>query len=97
MDFGFISTYVFGICLDLSAPLVLVIFDNPSIRKRVSCKSESIKFSTFSAFVWTSFQVRFSSDFVRILKQFWAPFGTIFEKKTFLEIVSKKGDPLGEN
>ena len=48
MDFGFISTPFFDICLYLSAPLVLVIFGNHSIRKRVSCKSEGIKFSTFS-------------------------------------------------
>ena len=49
MDFGFILLLFFGICLYLSASLVLVIFGNISIRKGVSCKSEGIKFSTFSA------------------------------------------------
>ena len=63
MDFGFIPAQFFDIFLYLSAPLVLVIFDNPSIRKRVSCKSKGIKFSTFSAFfvdfVSSSFFIRF--------------------------------------
>ena len=50
MDVGlkFISTPFFDICLYLSAPLVLVIFGNLSIRKRVSYKSKGIKFSIFS-------------------------------------------------
>ena len=48
MDFGFFSTPFFCIVLDLSAPLVLVFFDNASTRKRVSCKSKGFKFSTFS-------------------------------------------------
>ena len=70
MDFGFISTQFFDICLYLSAPLVLVIFDNLSIRKRVSCKSEGIKFSTFSTcfvdFVPSSFFIRFFEFFEAI-------------------------------
>ncbi len=63
MDCGFISTHFFDICLYLSVPLVLVIFGNASIRKRVSCKSEGIKVSTFSTcfvdFVSSSFVIRF--------------------------------------
>ena len=71
MDVGFISTPFVDICLYLSAPLVLVIFDNLSIRKRVSCKSKGNKFSTFSAFfvdfVSSSFFVRFRAFFEAIL------------------------------
>ena len=48
MDVGFILTPCLDILLYLSAPLVLVVFDNHSIRKRVSCKSKGITFSTFS-------------------------------------------------
>ena len=48
MDFGFISMPFLDIFEYLSAPLVLVVFDNPSTRKRVSCKSKGVKFSTFS-------------------------------------------------
>ena len=71
MDFGFIPAQFFDIFLYLSAPLVLVIFDNPSMRKRVSCKSKGNKFSTFSAFfvdfVSSSFFVRFRDLFEAIL------------------------------
>ena len=75
MDFGFISAQFFHIFFYLSAPLVLVIFDNPSIRKRVSCKSKGIKFSTFSAFfvdfVSSSFFIRFCEIFEAILGSIW--------------------------
>ena len=93
MDFGFILTSCFDIFLYLSAPLVLVIFDNHSIRKRVSCKSKGIKSNTFSTyfvdFVSSSFFHRLG-DF---LKPFEAPLGTIFEKKTIPKITSKTGAP----
>ena len=78
MDFGFISTQFFDIVLYLSAPLVLVIFDNPSMRKRVSCKSEGNKFSTFSAFFvdfvssWSF--IRFRDLFEAILGSIWHHF-----------------------
>ena len=51
--------------------MVLVIFDNLSMRKRVSCKSKGNKFSTFSAFfvdfVSSSFIIRFRDIFEAIL------------------------------
>ena len=93
MDVGFISTHFFCIFLDLSAPLFLVICDNHSIRKRVSCKSKGVKFSTFSIVLLTSFQVRFLSDFVTFLRPSGAPFGIILEKKTFPKIALKKKGP----
>ena len=78
MDFGFISTPFFDICLYLSVPLVLVIFDNHSIRKRVSCKSEGLKFGTFPTcfvdFVSSSFFIRFSEIFEAILDSIWHHF-----------------------
>ena len=78
MDFGFIPAQFFDIFLYLSAPLVLVIFDNPSMRKRVSCKSKGNKFSTFSAFfvdfVSSSFFVRFRDLFEAILGSIWHHF-----------------------
>ena len=71
MNFGFIFTQLLAIVFYLSAPLVLVIFDNPSMRKRVSCRSEGNKFSTFSAFfvdfVSSSFFVTFRDLFDAIL------------------------------
>ena len=48
MDFGFISIAFFVTLANLSTPLVLVIFCNPSIRKHVFGKSDGIKFNTFS-------------------------------------------------
>ena len=78
MDFSFISTPFFDIVLYLSAPLVLVIFDNPSIRKRVSCKSKGINFSKFSTcfvgFVPSLFFLRFSLIFDAILCSVWHQF-----------------------
>ena len=41
----------------------------------------------FQHVLWTSFQVRFLSDFVSFLEPFEAPFGTIFGKKTIPKIV----------
>merc|ERR1711966_258218 len=67
--------HLFNICLYLSAPLVLVIFDNFSIRKRVSCKSEGLEFGTFPTcfvdFVSSSFFIRFCDLFDAILGSIW--------------------------
>ena len=97
MDVGFISTRFFDILLYLSAPLVLVIFDIFSIRKRVSCKFKGTKFGTFSTcfvdFVSSSFFIRFCDIFEAILGSIWHN----FEKKNVPKMTSKKGDPLGEN
>ena len=97
MDFGFISTQLFGIFLDLSAPLVLVIFDNLSIRKRVSCKSKGIKFSTFSTcfvdFVPSLFFIRFCDLFEAIWGSIWHH----FSEKNLSENRLKKREPLFEN
>ena len=97
MDFDFISTPFFCIVLDLSAPLVLVIFDNHSIRKRVSCKSKGVKFSTFSTwfvdFVPSSFFTRFCEFFEAIGGPIWH----YFSEENPSEIRLKKGDPLFEN
>ena len=48
MHFYSISTQFFGMFSYLSALLVLVIFGNLSLRKNVFCKSDGIKFNTFS-------------------------------------------------
>ena len=97
MDFGFISTPFFAFVLYLSALLVLVIFDNPSTRKRVSCKSKGVKFSTFSTcfvdFVSSSFFIGFCDLF----QVSGAPVGIIFEKKTMSKSASKKEGPPLEN
>ena len=74
MDVGFISMQFFDICLYLSAPLVLVSVDNPSIRKRVSCKSKDIKFSNFSTCFVDFVSSSFLSDFVTFLRPSEAPF-----------------------
>ena len=78
MAVAFISRPFFDIVFYLSALLVLVIFDNHSIRKRVSCKSKGIKFSTFSAFfvdfVSSSFFIRFREIFEAILGSIWHHF-----------------------
>ena len=97
MDFGLISRHCFCIFLDLSAPLVLVIFDNLSIRKRVSCKSKGIKFSTFSTcfvdFVSSSFFIRFCDLFEAIWGSIWHH----FSEKNPSENRFKKRDPPLEN
>ena len=97
MDVGFISTQLFDIVLYLSAPLVLVIFDNPSIRKRVSCKSKGVKFSTFSTcfvdFVSSSFFIRFCDLFEAIWGSMWHH----FREKNHSENRLKKREPLFEN
>ena len=78
MDFGFIPAQFVDIFLYLSAPLVLVIFDNPSIRKRVSGKSEGVKFRTFSTcfvdFVSSSFFIGFCKFFEAIFGSIWHTF-----------------------
>ena len=75
---GFILRPSFDIVLYLSALLVVVIFDNPSIRKRVSCKSEGLKFGTFPTcfvdFVSSSFFIRFCNFFEAILGSIWHNF-----------------------
>ena len=97
MDFGFISTPFFCIFWDLSASLVLVIFDNTSIRKRVSCKSRGVKFSTFSTcfvdFVSSSIFIRFCYVFEAIWGSIWHH----FSEKNLSEIRLKKREPLCEN
>ena len=93
MHFGFISTTFFDICLYLSAPLALVIFDNHSIRKRVSCKSKGIKFSTFSTcfvdFVSSSFFIGFCEFCEAIWRSIWHN----FREKNRSENRFKKRDP----
>ena len=93
MDFDIISTTLFYIVLDLSAPLILVIFDSHSIRKRVSCKSKGIKFSTFLtcfvAFVSSSTFIRFCDVFEAI----WASIWHHFSEKNLSEIRLKKRSP----
>ena len=91
------SAHFFCIVLDLSSPLVLVIFDNPSTRKRVSCKSKGLKFRTFSACVVDFVPSSFLSDFFSFLRPFEAPFGTNFEETTIPKIASKKEAPLLES
>ena len=59
MDSGDISTPFFDICVHLSAPLILVIVCNHSIRKLVFHRSNGINFNTFCACCSTSFQVSF--------------------------------------
>ena len=97
MDFGFISTHFFDIFLYLSTPLVLVFFDNSSIRKRVSCKSKSVKFITFSTcsddFVSNSFFSRFCDFFDAIWGSIWHR----FLRKNHSENRFKKRVPLFEN
>ena len=85
MDFGFISTQVVDMFLYLSAPLVLVIFGNHSIRKRVSCKSKGVKFSLFSIcfdFWGSVFKHRFllssGTDFSWMLASFRCNFWVFF-------------------
>merc|ERR1711966_497908 len=89
--------HLFNICLYLSAPLVLVIFDNTSIRKRVSCKSESLEFGTFPTcfvdFVSSSFFIRFCDLFDAILGSIWHH----FLEKTLPKIASKKRTSPLEN
>ena len=67
MDLCIISTLFFGMFSYLSAPLVLVFFCNPSIRKHVFCKSDGSKIRTFSmcfvGFVPSLFFSRFSLIF----------------------------------
>ena len=93
IDIGFISIPFFGIFRNLSASLFLVIVGNHSIRKRVSCKSKGIKFSTFlTCFVDFVSSSRFIK-FLIFLKPFEAPFDTIFEKKPFRKSLQKKGTP----
>ena len=97
MDFGFISTQFFDIVLYLSALLVLVIFDNSSIRKRVSCKSKGIKFGTFSTcfvdFVSSSLFIRFCDLFEAIWGSIWHH----FSEKNLSENHFKTEAPLVEN
>ena len=81
MDVGFISTPLFDIFLYLWAPLVLVMFCNSSIRTRVYCKSEGIKFGTCSTCFVNFVSNSFLSDFVTVSMPPGIPFGTIFEKK----------------
>ena len=96
MDFGFIPAQFFDIFLYLSAPLVLVIFDNHSMRKRVSCKSKGIKFSTFSAFFVDFVSSSFFIRFCEIVESIWGSIRHHFSEKNLPKIASKKGDTLLE-
>ena len=101
MDLGCLSTPFFDICVHLSAPLVLVIFCNFSIRKLVFQRSEGIHFITFSGcFVDFVSRVVVLSDFIR----YWMLFCFFFwggvrltpffnKKKNCAEHSFKKGTP----
>ena len=75
MDLCIISTLCFGMFSYLSAPLVLVIFCNPSIRTHVFRKSDGSKIRTFSTcfvgFVPSLFFLRFSLIFDAIWGSIW--------------------------
>ena len=92
MDVGFLSTLFFDMLLYLSAPLVLVIFGNHSIRKRVSCRSKDFNFYTFSTcfadFVSSSFFMRLCYIFEAIWGSSWHHF---WEKRSGNR--SKNGGP----
>ena len=94
MDVGFISMLFWEICKYLSAPLVLVVFDNLSTRKRVSCKSKGVKFSTFSTcfvdFVSSSFFIGFCDLFEAIWGSIWHHFS---EKNASENRFKKRGPP----
>ena len=97
MDVGFISMPFLDIFKYLSAPLVSVVFDNLSIRKRVSCKSKGVKFSTFPTcfvdFVPSSFFIRFCDLFEAIWGSIWHH----SREKNLSENRLKKREPLFEN
>ena len=97
MDLCIISTLCFGMFSYLSAPLVLVIFCNPSIRKHVFYKSDGSKIKAFSTcfvgFVPSLFVFRFSLIFHAIWGSIWHQ---LWEKKRS-ETLSKKGSPLVSN
>ena len=86
----------FKICLHLSAPLVLVIFCNHSIRKLVLQRSEGIVSTHFQHVLSTSFQVsffiRFSWIFGAIVRSMRHP----FSEKNGSENSFKKGAPQHE-
>ena len=86
----------FDIFLYLSALLVLVIFGNHSIRKRVSCKSDGIKFGTFSTCCLAFVSSVVLADFVTFLMPSEVPFCTIFETKPFRKSLQKKGGPYSK-
>ena len=90
MDFRFILTQLVDIFLYFSAPLGLVILTTIPFENAFLASPRVSNLEHFRHVLWTSFQVRFVSDFVPFLKQFGAPFGTIFQKKTLPKIASKK-------
>ena len=91
--FGLQFDTIFSFCLYLSAPLVLVIFDNLSMRKRVSCKFKGTKFSTFStcfvAFVSSSIFIR-SCD---VFEAIWGSIRHHFSEKNPSENLFKRRKP----
>ena len=94
MDFGFISTLLFGMCSYLSAPLVLVICCNPSIRKHVFGKFEGIKFDTCSTcFVDLVPSLVFSEIFLDVWCHSGVHFALFFRKKQFRKSLQKKTLP----
>ena len=86
MDFGFISTPFFCIVLDLSAPLILVIFDNLPFENAFLASPRVSNLARFQHVLWTSFRVLFFIRFRDIFEAIWAPFGTIFSEKTVPKI-----------
>ena len=97
MDFGFISIHFFDFFLDLSALLVLVILATVPFQDAFLASPRVSNLAHFQHVLWTSFQVRFLSDFVSFVRPFGAPFGTIFQKKNPSENRFKKREPLFEN
>ena len=95
MDVGFISTPFFCICLDLSAPLALVILTTLPFENAFLASPRVSNLAHVQHVLLTSFQVRFLLDFVIFLRPCGVPFGIIFEKKTRSKSASKKeGSPL---
>ena len=87
-------TPFFDIFLHLSAPLVLVIFYNPSLRKLVFHRSHCINFNTFSA---CFFDFISSVIFYKIFLTFGGHLGfhlaSFVRKKHFRKYLQKKEPP----
>ena len=97
-DFSWVLALFRNMFLILSALLVLVIFWVAIPFENAFLASPRVLDSAhFQHVLWTSYQVRFLSDFVTLLEPPEARVGTTFENKTVPKIVSKKRDPLGEN
>ena len=88
MIFGVISTSFFVMFSQLFAPLVLMVFDNPSNRKLVFHRSHGITFNTFCA---CFFDFISSVIFDMIFSTFEAISVSILRKKTKKQLVEKLG------